>query len=166
MITLLILENTRAFGNVEKQWSAKSSKKGNAFSLLFLKGCLLSLEIIILGFYWPEPRADLVQNAEIVPTKVISASLLMWQLVPEFLNTEVKIQKDHPNPQCFRQSFVWSTQKQARAIPCGFVRRKLWSGSPGDGVNSVTWNDIVMTGDAEHSSNTRPSESTHASFFM
>lgn len=31
-------------------------------------------------------------------------------------------------------------------------------------MNSVAWNDIIMTGDAEHFSNTRSSGSIHAAF--
>ena len=84
---ILYAENTGLLCAVEKQIAAKTEMLFLSFIPKGIHSVLRNKLGILLT--WTEGRFAL--KSDVLPTEDISASLLMWQLEPEFLNTEVKI---------------------------------------------------------------------------
>lgn len=171
MIILLTLENTRTILCCWKAVARKKQQKRKCFSsLLFLKGCLLSLGIR-LGFYWPELRFTVIK---LFPQRLFqhhflcgnwgqNFSILKWKYkkITQTLSALGKALFVPPGNKRHRPLCLYT---HLRAMPHGLVWRKPGQGALGIRVNSVTWNSIMMTGDAEHFSNSWSSDSIYASF--
>lgn len=147
-ITLLTLENTRTILTLENTrtilccWKAVACKKQQKrkcfFSLLFLKGYLLSLGIS-LRFYWPELRFKVIK---LFPQRLFQHHLLCGNWGQNFPILKWKYKKITQTLSALGKAlFVPPGNKRhrplclythLRAMPHGLVWRKPRSGSLGD----------------------------------